>query len=78
MKPVVDEESAMDFMACCPVCQRRMCADTASGEEFTCTACGAMLDILDEDLCMLSLAPHDDVCFIPTADLLWAAVELVR
>lgn len=66
------------FVACCPVCQGRMRADTTSGEEFTCPDCDAMLDVLDDDLSMLSLPPHDEVCFVPTADLLWVAATLVR
>ena len=67
----------MDFMACCPVCQDLMRPDTESGEEFTCPSCRAMLDILDDDLSMLSLPPHEDVAFIPTSDLLWMPVALV-
>ena len=61
----------MDFVACCRVCQSRMISDTRSGEEFSCQHCSALLDIIDDELCMLSLSPHDDVCFIPSADLLW-------
>ena len=70
--------SWMDFVAACPICQVRMQPDSASGEEFHCPACKAMLDVLDDELCMLSLPPHDEVCFIPSADLLWMAPAFVH
>ena len=63
----------MEFDLCCPVCEELMRADTDSGEEFSCTYCRAMADILDDDLTMLSLPPHDDVYYMPTRELRWRA-----
>lgn len=53
----------------CPVCHRALKADTVSGEEFSCAGCDVMVDILDEDLSMVSVAPHTDVFFIPTCEI---------
>ena len=61
----------MAFKLCCPVCTGAMQADTDSGEEFTCQACGAMLDLLDEDLSMMSVPPHEAIDYIRTASLRW-------
>lgn len=52
----------------CPYCSLSLRADTSSLEEFSC-ACGAMVDVLDEDLSMVSLPPHRDVHIVATCEL---------
>lgn len=54
----------------CPFCPGALTADTTSGEEFSCAACGAMVDILDADLAMVSRPPHADVTIMRTRDLI--------
>lgn len=61
----------MEFKLSCPVCDTPMQADTPSGEEFSCHYCSAMVDILDDDLTMISLPPHQDIGYIPTSGLRW-------
>lgn len=53
----------------CPFCHGALKADTASGEEFSCARCDVMVDVLDEDLSMVSVAPHADVFFIATSEI---------
>lgn len=53
----------------CPFCHRGLEADTDSGEEFSCRACAAMVDVIDDDLTMVSRAPHSDVFYIATSEL---------
>lgn len=56
----------------CPFCHDDLVSVTTSGEEFTCRACEAMVDILDEDLCMVSQPPNQlDVSIMATAELSW-------
>ncbi|MBO9542168.1 hypothetical protein J7643_16390 [bacterium] len=53
----------------CPFCHKALKADTVSGEEFSCAGCNVMVDILDEDLSMVSVAPHVDVFFLATSEI---------
>ncbi|MBI6545938.1 MAG: hypothetical protein HY692_04030 [Cyanobacteria bacterium NC_groundwater_1444_Ag_S-0.65um_54_12] len=68
----------MSFRLCCPICEASMQEDTASGEEFSCPRCQAMLDIIDAELAMLSLPPHENVTYILTAKLRWLPVIAVH
>lgn len=52
----------------CPYCTSQLQADTPSGEEFSC-ACGAMVDILDWELAMVSLPPHREIQILATDEL---------
>ncbi len=61
----------MAFKLCCPICTGAMKADTDSGEEFSCPACGAMVDLLDEDVTMLSVPPHDTIEYVKTSTMRW-------
>ncbi|MBM3270086.1 MAG: hypothetical protein FJZ01_20830 [Candidatus Sericytochromatia bacterium] len=61
----------MAFKLCCPVCTQAMQADTASGEEFSCASCGAMVDLIDEDFTMVSVPPHDKIEYVKTASMRW-------
>lgn len=55
---------------CCPFCHDDLIAVTDSGEEFTCKDCAAMVDILDDDLCMVSRPPNQlDVSILATVEL---------
>lgn len=62
----------------CPFCCGRLQSDTASNEEFSCIKCKAMVDILDADLTMVSLPPHDDIQFISTSRLSVPTVPVKR
>lgn len=53
----------------CPVCHAALAPDTPSGEEFSCAPCQVMVDVLDDDLTMVSVAPHTDVFFMATSEL---------
>lgn len=54
----------------CPFCHNALRSDTTSGEEFSCLGCEAMVDVIDDDLTMVSLAPHHlDVFYIATSEL---------
>ncbi|MNK45300.1 hypothetical protein D3C87_640580 [compost metagenome] len=54
----------------CPFCHDDLVSVTSSGEEFTCRHCEAMVDILDDDLCMVSRPPnHLDVSIMATLEL---------
>lgn len=54
----------------CPFCHDDLVSVTESGEEFTCRHCEAMVDILDDDLCMVSQPPnHLDVSIMATLEL---------
>lgn len=53
----------------CPFCHEALQADTESGEEFSCASCHAMVDILDEDLTMVSREPHLDVFYVATREV---------
>lgn len=57
----------------CPFCHHALRADTTSGEEFSCLSCEAMVDVIDDDLTMVSRAPHLDVFYIATSELRLAA-----
>jgi hypothetical protein len=68
----------MAFKLCCPMCAHAMKIDTDSGEEFSCARCGAMVDLIDEDLTMLSIPPHDEISYVKTASLRWYVVVPAR
>ncbi len=54
----------------CPFCHDALVSVTMSGEEFACCACEAMVDILDDELCMVSQPPnHLDVSIMATLEL---------
>jgi hypothetical protein len=53
----------------CPFCHQGLHADTDSGEEFSCHHCGAMVDVIDDDLTMVSRAPHADVFYVATSEI---------
>ena len=54
----------------CPFCHNALRSDTTSGEEYSCLSCEAMVDVLDDDLTMVSRAPHHlDVFYIATSEL---------
>ena len=53
----------------CPFCHHMLKADTASNEEFSCIQCLAMVDILDDDLTMVSTPPHEEIQFVATSEL---------
>lgn len=53
----------------CPFCHHALRSDTTSGEEFSCLSCEAMVDVLDDDLTMVSRAPHLDVFYIATSEV---------
>jgi transcription elongation factor Elf1 len=66
----IQEDEPMNKTAfSCPFCHQALKADTVSGEEFSCAACNVMVDILDEDLSMVSVAPHSDVFFMATSEI---------
>lgn len=56
----------------CPFCHNDLVSVTSSGEEFTCRSCEAMVDVLDDDLCMVSQPPNQlDVTIMATMELTW-------
>ncbi|MNY46850.1 hypothetical protein D3C86_1820700 [compost metagenome] len=66
---IQEDESMIKTAFSCPFCHRPLKADTFSGEEFSCAGCNVMVDVLDEDLSMVSVAPHSDVFFLATSEI---------